>query len=81
MTGKFTFEDGIGGNRQMAECGNATQTTLGNDQRSISIMVVPAFPDGTDITDRHQVEAHMADVMQPLVDAGFEITVHYGKFE
>lgn len=81
MKGKYSFEGGIDGDRQMDEFQNATQTTLGDDQRSISIAVTPVFPEGFDILDKDAVDAFMRERMQPLIDAGFDVEVQYGPFD
>lgn len=81
MKGRYAFKAGVDGDRQMDEFQNATQTTLGDDQRSISIAVTPKFPEGVDILDGKAVKAYLKERMAPLVDAGFDVEVQYGRFD
>lgn len=81
MKGKYSFRGDVNGDRQMGGFQNATQTTLGDDQRSISIAVTPSFPKGFDVLDKDAVNAFLGERMQPLVDAGFEVEVQYGPFD
>lgn len=78
--GRFSFKAGVSGERQESEFGNATQTTLGEDERSISIAVTPSFPEGLDVLDPKAVKAFLKETMQPLVDAGFDVETQYGRF-
>ena len=78
--GGFSFKAGVSGERQESEFGNATQTTLGQDERSISIAVTPHFPAGIDVLDPKAVKAFLKETMQPLVDAGFDVEIQYGRF-
>jgi hypothetical protein len=80
MKGSFKFKGNVPGDLQEEQFQNATQTTLGSDERSIAIAVTPAFPEGFDVLDKDAVEAFMAERMQPLVDAGFQVEVQYGRF-
>lgn len=78
--GRFSFKGGVSGERQESEFGNATQTTLGEDERSISIAVTPRFPEGLDVLDSRAVKTFLKETMQPLVDAGFDVETQYGRF-
>jgi len=80
MKGSFKFKGNVPGDLQETNFQNATQTSLGSDQCSIAIAVTPAFPKGFDVLDKDAVKAFMAERMQPLVDAGFQIEVQYGRF-
>ena len=80
MNGHFKFENDIGGDEQEGEYGNATQTTLGQDEKSIAISIEPAFPEGVDPLDHGQVEAYLKQTFAPLVEKGFKINVYYGDF-
>jgi len=80
MKGSFKFKGNVPGDLQETNFQNATQTTLGSDERSIAIAVTPAFPKGFDVLDENAVRAFMAERVKPLVDAGFKVEVQYGRF-
>lgn len=81
MKGCFKFKNGISGSTQEAEHQNATQTTLGEDKKSIAIAITPAFPLGVDPLDHRQVKAYLDEAFAPLVSKGFVIDVKYGDFD
>lgn len=81
MTGRFMFTGDVDGDRQTFEFQNATQTTLGNDERSVSIAVTPVFPEGFDILDEGAVEAFLEERTRTLVEAGFDVEIQYGPFD
>lgn len=80
MKGKFKFKGNVDGVSQQVLFQNAAQTTLGNDERSISIAVTPSFPKEVDVLDAVAVEEFLRTTMQPLVDAGFKVETQYGPF-
>jgi hypothetical protein len=81
MKGQYSFKGDIDGDEQMSSFQNATQTTLGDDARSIAVAVTPAFPDGFDLLDKDAVDAFMWERMQSLVEAGFQVEIQYGPFD
>lgn len=80
MKGSFTFKSNVPGDLQEQDFQNATQTTLGSDERSIAIAVTPSFPAGFEVLDGDAVKTFMTERMQPLVDAGFRVEIQYGLF-
>lgn len=80
MKGKFKFKGGVDGDTQMSDFMNATLTTLGDDEQSISIAITPRFPAGFPISDRKAVKEHVRQTVQPLIEAGWDVEVQHGPF-
>lgn len=79
--GRMTFTDGIDGDAQESEFGNATLTVIGDDAKAISIAVTPRLPPDMDVADAAAVESHVRRTMSPLMEAGWNVDVQYGAFQ
>ena len=81
MRGEFTFQGGIDGDAQQSSFQNATLSSLGEDERSISIAITPCFPESVDVLNENAVHSYLEKMMQPLLEAGFDVDIQYGPFE